>query len=639
MSSYRQLTELAKRVRRNIIVSTTKAGSGHPSSSVSAVELATMLFFGGYLRFDLKKPKYGYNDRFILSKGHASPLLYSLYEAAGVVSEKELLNLRTIQSKLEGHPTPRFPFVDYATGSLGQGISLAIGAALGIRLQMKSNGIVMKREPKMWVLLGDSEMAEGQIWESLEVASHYHLNNIVGITDVNRLGQQAETMLGWDLTAYEKRISSFGWDVIRVEDGHNLKEVQEAFQSADMLRDSKSQKPVMIIAKTIKGKGVSLLENKNGWHGKTLSEEQAAKALREIGMYDKKIKGSITLPETVTDTKKTELKDLCNRLSNLTTDVNNKKKIAQKKSDNNLSPREAFGEALEELGSKHENIVVFDGEVANSTYEDKFASQFPDRFFEMYIAEQNMVTAGAGISKTGFTPVVSTFAAFLTRSFDQIRMAQYSNSNLKIVGSHAGSSIGEDGSSQMGLEDIAMMRSILHSTVLYPSDAVSARALTRLMIETVGMVYLRTTRKKLPQLYKESEEFKVGGSKILMQSDKDCAVIFAAGVSVHESLKAAEMLKKRGKNVAVVDIYSIKPLDNETIVQMAKKTGIVVVVEDHYPGGGIGDAISSSLIHEPSVHLKSFVHLAVKQDPHSGSSEDVLKYERIDAEAITNALL
>lgn len=639
MSSYRQLTELAKRVRRNIVLSTTKAGSGHPSSSLSAVELATTLFFGGYFRFDLKKPEYLYNDRFILSKGHAAPLLYSLYEAAGVVSEKDILKLRTMQSNLEGHPTPRFPFVDYATGSLGQGISLAIGAALGIRLQMKSNGIVMKREPKMWVLLGDSEMAEGQIWESLEVASHYNLNNVVGILDVNRLGQQTETMLGWDLTAYEKRISSFGWDVIRVEDGHNLKEVQEAFQSADMLRDSKSQKPVMIIAKTIKGKGVSLLEDKNGWHGKTLSEEQAANALREIGMYDKKIKGLITLPETVTDTKKTELTDLCNRLSNLTTDVNNKKKIAQKKSDNNLSTREAFGEALEELGSKHENIVVFDGEVANSTYEDKFASQFPDRFFEMYIAEQNMVTAGAGISKTGFVPVVSTFAAFLTRAFDQMRMTQYSNSNLKIVGSHAGSSIGQDGSSQMGLEDIAMMRSILQSIILYPSDAVSARTLTRLMVETVGMVYLRTTRQKLPQLYKESEEFKIGGSKILMQSEQDYAVIFAAGITVHESLKAAEMLKKKGKNVAVVDVYSIKPLDKETVVKMAKKTGIVVVVEDHYPDGGIGDAIVSTIIQEPSVHLTKFFHLVVKQIPHSGSSEELLDFEHINAKAIVEVLL
>ncbi len=615
------LEKLCKLIRYDILTSTTEAGSGHPTSSLSAVELMTTLFFGGFYHFDLKNPKNLSNDRVIFSKGHASPLLYSLYHAAGVVDTKKLMTLRKFQSELEGHPTPRFTYADVATGSLGQGLSVGIGMALGLKLRFKN-------PPKIWVLLGDSEMAEGQVWEAMEIASHYKLNNLIAFVDVNRLGQYGQTLAGWDLQYYAKKAEAFGWEAIVIEDGHDLKQVYSALEKAS---DQTIKKPKMIVAKTVKGKGVSFIENKDGWHGKPLDKEELAKALKELGQIDLSIRGKIATPE-LAGVEGLGIPTARSRgvLFEASTDG---KKPDTGPVDKPIATREAYGDALVELGEKNPDIVVLDGEIANSTYQNKFAKKFPERFFQMFIAEQNMVSVALGFSKVSFIPFVSTFAAFLTRSFDQIRMAQYSQADLKIVGSHAGVSIGQDGPSQMGLEDIAMMRSILKSTILYPADGVSSRKLTELISDKQGIFYLRTARLKTPIIYDETERFKIGGLKIhesKILNHKSKALIIASGITLHEALKAQKELEKEKIQTVVIDLYSVKPLDAETIKELASKYAHIIVVEDHYPDGGIGDAIASLGI--------KFKHLAVSKLPFSGSPEELLHYEEIDSEAIVKAV-
>jgi len=701
------LKKLCKLIRYDILTSTTEAGSGHPTSSLSATELMTTLFFSGFYHFDLKNPKSFANDRIIFSKGHASPLLYSLYHAAGAIDYKELLTLRKFGSPLQGHPTSNFPYVEVATGSLGQGLSVGVGMALGLRLKTKNNELIMNRTPKIWVLMGDSEMAEGQVWEAMEIAGFYKLNDLIGIIDVNRLGQQGETEEGWDLHDYKKKVEAFGWNAIVVDDGHDLNEVYKAFKqissaSQFLSHESLSQKnfgplskvkkiayasdnnskPTMIIAKTIKGKGVSFLENKNGWHGKVLDREQLKTALYELGEIDLEVRGKINLPvinkskvtASQTGGQMTNIKPNPNDKSHLKLnnilqrlDIFDKYNLSSKihHLGSNFATREAYGEALVELGKANSNIVVLDAEVANSTYENGFQKVFPDRFFEMFIAEENMMGVALGLSKMGYIPYVATFAAFLTQTFDQVRMAQYSQGNLKIVGSHCGVSIGQDGPSQMGLEDIAMMRSILTSTIFYPGDAVSTSKLTKIMAENAGIFYLRTTRGKTPAIYDEKEKFEIGGFKVhkVRKSIKSKVLVVTAGITLHEALKAQKVV-----DIDVIDLYSVKPI-NKTLNQIIKNYQNIIVVEDHYPSGGIGDAVLSALFQNDKflinliskknsnsktkdnelklghslgqldqLVIKNFIHLCVRKMPMSGSSEELLCFEEIDAQAIVDVV-
>lgn len=601
-----QLTSLARLVRYYILVSTTAAGSGHPSSSLSATDLMTVLMFGGFFRANLKKPDYPAHDRLIFSKGHASPLFYSLYGAAGAVIEKELLTLRKFKSRLEGHPTLEFPFTEVATGSLGQGLSVGVGMALNAKL----DGL----DYRTFVLLGDSEMAEGSVYEAMASAAHYHLHNLVAILDVNRLGQRGETMYGHHLEVYKAKAEAFGWEAI-VIDGHDLKEIIQAFRTA-----LEARKPVMIIAHTIKGKGVSFIEDQEGWHGRALKPEELTQALRELGEVDKTIKSEVVSAPVV------NVKSL---VSKKTSSSNTSYPLGQK-----ISTRKAYGTALVRWFSEHQNMVVLDAETSNSTFAETFKKVYPDHFFEMYIAEQNMVGAALGLARRGKIPFVSTFAAFFSRAFDQIRMSQYSAGNVKFVGSHAGVSIGEDGASQMALEDIACFRTLHESVVLYPSDAVSAEALVGLAAKHQGLVYIRTTRKDLPVLYASKEKFKIGGSKILRSSLKDKVTIIGAGVTLHEALVAHETLKKQGIAVRVIDLYSIKPLDVKTLQKAMEETKALVVVEDHYPEGGIAEAVRSVF----AEHKKPIISLAVRKLARSGTPEELLAYEQIDAKAIVNAV-
>ncbi len=610
--SQNNLQELTKLIRTDIITSTTKAGSGHPTTSLSAVELMTVLWFGGYLQYDFNDPKYIFNDRMIFSKGHAAPLLYSLYHAADKITPEELMSLRQFTSRLEGHPTTELPWVDVATGSLGHGLSVGLGMALGIKYQLKAQKLRPKREPNVWVLMGDSEFAEGQIYEALQLASHYKLNNLIGILDINRLGQRGATMLEWDIETYEKRLRSFGWNTVVIEEGNNLESVTEAFKHIHS-----NTAPTMILGRTKKGAGVSSVEDKDGWHGKPLTQEMAEAAIKEIGTFDSSLKGTVEIPEKVP-------------VNNLSCDTVPMPETAP---TTEMATREGYGEAMKYI-AEDKSVVILDAETSNSTYAEKMKDVAPERFFEMYIAEQNMISVALGMSKIGLKPFASSFAAFLSRAYDQIRMAQYSDPDVKIVGSHAGVSIGEDGSSQMALEDIAMIRALLHSTVLYPSDPISTIKLVDEMRKNDGLSYLRLTRAKTPTLYKPTENFAIGGSKVLCESDKDSAVIIAAGITVHEALKAQKELVKAGVYAAVIDAYSVKPLDIQTVRAHAEKTGHVVVVEDHYPYGGLGDAVRSAL-YGMSVR---FTHLCVTKTPRTGTPTELLRLEEIDAEAIARAI-
>jgi len=596
------LESLAKLIRYYSLVMSTEAGSGHPTSSLSAADLMTGLLFGGTFKYDLDNPQNPNNDRLIFSKGHASPLFYSLWAAAGKVTEKELLSFRKFNSPLEGHPTPAFRYTEAATGSLGQGLSIGAGMALNAKY-------VDKLPYRTYVLLGDSEMAEGSQWEAMELAAHYKLSNLLGIMDVNRLGQRGETMYGHDLDVYRERVTAFGWGAI-VIDGHHLPQILAAFEKVKEITD----RPVMIIAKTLKGKGVSFIEDKNGWHGKPLKKEELSRALEELGPIDKTITGQISKPENRKPTEQ----------------IAQKLRPVSYTGVKGVATRHAYGSALVRISPRFPNMVVLDAEVSNSTFSELFKEVHHERFFEMYIAEQNMVGMALGLSLRNKIPFVSTFAAFLSRAFDQIRMSQYSNANIKFCGSHAGVSIGEDGSSQMGLEDLAMFRTLLDSVVLYPSDAVSTDKLVEAMAEHKGIAYIRTTRKDTPILYRNDEVFRIGGSKILRSNPKDVAAIVAAGITVHEALKAYEELKKENIFIRVIDLYSIKPIDAATLKQAAKDTGAIITVEDHFEAGGIGEAVQSALAGQP-VPLYS---LCVRKMPKSGKPDELLDFEEISAKAI-----
>ena len=612
------LPELSKLIRYYSLVSTTEAGSGHPTSSMSATDLMTVLFFNENFRYEIENPKNPNNDRLIFSKGHASPLFYSLWLAAGGIDEKEIMTLRKFGSRLEGHPTMEFPFTEAPTGSLGQGLSIGLGIALNAKY-------LDKLPYRTFVLLGDSEMAEGSNWEAMNLASHYKLDNLIGIIDVNRLGQRGETLFGHHTEAYESRCQAFGWHTI-VIDGHNFEEIQKAYDEAFTIVD----RPTMIIAKTLKGKGVSFLEDKNGWHGTAVKKEELGKALEELGEVDLSVRG--TLAKSEIRNQKSERLEGKGEKSELRQTINDKRQTFLY--DKPTSTRKAYGNALMHLANAYPDLVVLDAEVSNSTYAEKMKDEHAERFFEMYIAEQNMVGTAIGLSTREKIPFVSTFAAFFTRAYDQIRMSQYSHSNIKFVGSHAGVSIGADGASQMALEDIAMFRPVIDCIILYPSDAYSLERLVEEATKHYGNVYIRTTRADTPILYSPEETFPIGGSKTLRSSKDDQVTLVAAGITLHEALKAYDILQKEGIHIRVIDLYSIKPIDQSTLEKAAKETKAIITVEDHSTEGGLGDAVLSALSETGTKVHK----LGVTKIPHSGTPEELLKYEEIDAEAIVKAV-
>ncbi|HET7752507.1 MAG TPA: transketolase [Anaeromyxobacteraceae bacterium] len=597
---------LAAQLRADSIRATTAAGSGHPTSSLSAADLMAVLL-DGRLRADWRgKPRLD-DDRIIFSKGHAAPLLYAMFKAGGAITDEELLTLRKLGSRLEGHPTPRLPLVDVATGSLGQGLPAAVGMALGARYA----GFDLR----CWVLLGDSEMAEGSVYEAFELGGHYRLSQLVAIVDMNRLGQRGPTMLQWDGDRYAERARAFGWNAL-VIDGHDREAIDRAYGEAE-----RSDVPTCIVARTKKGAGVSFLEDAEGWHGKALSKEDAARALAELGNPRTnvlaKMAGRLTPPPDRQLFRSSFEPPRYERGSKVAT-------------------RSAFGDALRALGTARQNVVALDGEVSNSTYTERFGDAHPDRFFEMYIAEQQLVSAAVGMQVLTLVPFVATFAAFLTRAFDQIRMAAVSRAHICLVGSHAGVSIGEDGPSQMGLEDLAMMRTVSGSTVLYPACATTTVELTRQMADREGVVYMRTTREKTPVLYGPEEQFTIGGSKVLRSSSADAAAILAAGITVHEALAAHEQLRSRGIAARVVDLYSVKPIDAATVEACARECGgRLVVVEDHWPEGGLADAVCEVFAGRPA---PAITRLAVRAMPGSGTPRELLDAAGIGASAIVGAV-
>jgi transketolase len=599
------IAQLAKVLRYYSLVSTTEAGSGHPTSSLSAADLMAVLFFDGFFKYDIHDIANSNNDRLIFSKGHASPLFFALWAAAGATPYSELMTLRKFKSRLEGHPTRKFPYTEANTGSLGQGLSIGAGIALNALY-------VNKSDHKTYVLLGDSEMAEGSNWEAAAFASYYKLTNLIAILDVNRLGQTGETMYGWNTEIYENRFKSFGWETM-VIDGHDLSQIHAAYESA-----LNSSKPFAIIAKTVKGKGIKMLEDKLNWHGKALKKDELEIALKDLGSVNTELTGQLVLPD-----QKPEINKADSSLTPQATSYPLQEKIATRK---------AYGNALVNLGKAFSNLLVLDGETQNSTFSETFENKFPERFFQMFIAEQNMVGVATGLARGGNIPFVSTFTAFFTRAFDQIRMSQYCEVPIKYIGSHGGVSIGEDGSSQMGLEDIAMFSSLLESVVLYPSDAVSTEKLLFKAYSHPGIVYMRTTRMDTPVLYGANEEFEIGKSKTLKNSPNDKVIIIGAGVTLHEALKAYEELKKENIYIRIVDLYSIKPLDIEMLQKSAKETKAIITVEDHYPSGGIGSAVSMALS-ESGIQIPLHM-MCVRKIPMSGKPEELLDYEEISASSI-----
>ncbi len=602
--------ELAAQLRVDSIRCTTAAASGHPTSSMSEADLMSVLL-GKYLRYDWANPKNPNNDHLIFSKGHACPVLYAMFKAAGAISDEELLTLRKFGSRLEGHPNPHVtPYTDVATGSLGQGLPNGVGMAL-------CGKYVDKLPFKVWVILGDSEVAEGSIWEACDKASHYKLNNLVAILDMNRLGQRGETDLGWNSPVYAERFRAFGCHVIEI-DGHDLEACDRAFAEASAQTD----KPTVIVAKTEKGHGVSFLANKEGWHGKALNDAQAVDAIKELG-GERHIIVDVQKPEALMPAVAAETGPLNLPVYPLGTKE---------------ATRKAYGDAITALGGYRSDIVALDCEVSNSTHADEFNHAFPDRFFEMYIAEQMMVSAAVGFAVRGKRAFASTFAAFFSRAFDQIRMASISNATISLSGSHAGVSIGEDGPSQMALEDLAMMRAVCDSTVLYPSDAGQTAKLVHLMADLPHISYIRTTREKTPILYGPDETFEVGGSKLVHHSDGDQVAVVAAGITLHEANKAYDRLKADGITIRLIDAYSVKPIDKETLHRAAQDCkGGLVVVEDHWEEGGIGDAVLDAFTGVGD-HAPTVVKLAVRHIPGSGKPAELLHAAKIDADAIVDAV-
>jgi transketolase len=594
------LKGIANQLRIHSIQATTAAGSGHPTSCCSAADLVATLFFG-QMRYDAKNPHYYNNDRFILSKGHAAPLLYAAWAENGFVPVAELLKLRQFGNDLEGHPTPRLPFVDVATGSLGQGLGVGVGMALAARLD--------NLDYNTYVLMGDGEIAEGAVWEAASLAGIYKLNNLIAIVDANRLGQSEATAFGHNLAVYRDRFKAFGWRVEDI-DGHDIEEIAEVLGGIGL-----DDKPLVLIAKTYKGGGVSFLQDQDSWHGKPLSKEEAARAVAELLPTSKTGLGVAIPAPTVLPAPNNAAPASYPSIHYTLGDK--------------IATREAYGAALVRLGDADQRIVALDGDTKNSTYAEKFFKKYPNRSTECYIAEQNLVATAIGFGARGKVPFASTFATFFTRAADQIRVAGISQSNLKLVGSHVGVSIGEDGPSQMALEDLALMRSVVGSTVLYPSDAVSTEKLLEQMALIKGVCFLRTSRPKTPVIYGNDEKFPVGGAKVVRTGDK--VTLVAAGVTLHEAIKAADQLKAEGIQVTVIDAYSIKPLGKDVILAAAKKTGnTVITVEDHYSEGGLGDAVAGEL----SVEGIRVHKLAVVGIPRSGKAEELLAHFGIDAAAI-----
>lgn len=605
--NYRQeLAEKSKLVRKWCLVSTTEAGSGHPTSCLSAADLGTVLF-DKYFTYDVKNPLNIYNDRIVLSKGHAAPLLYTLFGMAGAYPLKDLITLRKFGSKFEGHPNTRiYPYAEAATGSLGQGLSVGAGMAL-----------LAKRENlpfKTYVLLGDGELAEGQIWEACNFASYNKLDNLIAIADINRLGQSQETMYGHQVDEYINRFRAFGFEVIAI-DGNNLYEAERAFKLAV---GNKSGKPFVIVAKTFKGCGISFLQDKSSWHGKPLKKDELESALQELGDVDDSLRFELKKPlKTVLVKPVKDIKGV---------------KLPEFDKSKSYATREVYGQVLVALGEANKDIFVLDAEVKNSTYSQEFLKVFPDRFVECFIAEQNMVGVGVGLQRLGKIPFISTFGAFLARAVDQVRVAAIGGANLKICGSHAGVSIGEDGPSQMALEDFAIFGAIPGSIVLHPSDGLSCAKLTAQMVNHNGISYLRTLRPKTPILYDEDEVFEIGGSKVLKQSSKDDLTIVCAGITVFETLKAYEELKKSGIFVRVIDCYSIKPIDGKTLNKAVEdtKNKIIVTVEDHFEHGGLGDFVLEAVSKSGAKVEK----IAVKNISGSGTPEELMDAAGISAKHI-----
>jgi transketolase len=597
VTEHRQWSELGQQLRVDSVRAAAAAGSGHPTSSMSAADLMAVLL-AKYLRYDFDRPAEPLNDHLIFSKGHASPLLYSLYKAAGAISDAELLSFRKLGSRLEGHPTPEIPWVDVATGSLGQGLPCAVGVALA--------GKRLDRVPyRVWVLCGDSEMAEGSIWEAFDHASHEGLDNLIAIIDVNRLGQRGETMHGWDTGVYVRRAEAFGWRALEI-DGHDLEQIDRAYEQA-LAGDGQ---PVAIIARTVKGKGVSAVENRNGFHGQPLEDPEAA--IRELGgLRELTVRAGVPTGGAQPNRFATE-----------------EAPAASWKLGEKVATRRAFGEALAALAVSDGRIVALDGEVGNSTYAGLFADAHPERYFEMYIAEQQLVATAVGFQVRGWIPFAATFAAFFSRAYDFIRMAAISRADIRLVGSHCGVSIGEDGPSQMGLEDIAALRCVHGSTVLYPSCANQTAKLVQAMVEQSGVSYLRTTRASTPVLYAADEEFEIGGSRVVRSSDSDEVTLVAAGITLHEALAAADALAREGVAARVIDLYTVKPIDEQTLIEAAEATGVIVAVEDHHAEGGIGDAVLE--VFADSGSRPRIVTLAVRVMPTSGTPAELLAQAGID---------
>jgi transketolase len=597
-----ELVELGQQLRVDSVRAAAEAGSGHPTSSMSAADLMAVLL-ANHLRYDFARPEHPGNDRFVLSKGHASPLLYSAYKAAGAIDDEELLTFRELGSRLEGHPTPRrLPWVETATGSLGQGLPIGVGIALaGKRLD--------HADYRVWVLCGDSEMAEGSIWEAAEHAGHEHLDNLTVIVDVNRLGQRGPTRHGHDLDAYARRFRAFDWHTVEI-DGHDVDAVDRAYGEAL----STTGQPTAIIARTLKGKGVKDTEDREGLHGKPLKD--ADEAIEELGGV-RDIRVHVHEPPSAHGPRTAGKGGL---------------ELPRWDKGEQVATRDAYGKALAALGAARGDVVALDGEVGDSTRSEFFAKEHPDRYFECYIAEQQMVATAVGVARRGWVPYASTFAAFLTRAHDFVRMASVSGSGINLNGSHAGVSIGQDGPSQMGLEDLAMMRTVHGSTVLYPSDANQTARLVAEMAGLDGVRYLRTSRGESPVIYGPDEEFPVGGSKVLRSSGGDRLTIVAAGVTLHEALAAADALDQEGIPVRVIDLYSVKPVDRDTLRQAAEDTGCLLTVEDHREEGGLGDAVLDAFLDGRPV--PRLVRLAVRTMPGSASPAEQLHAAGIDAESI-----
>ncbi|HSC51123.1 MAG TPA: transketolase [Gaiellaceae bacterium] len=594
--------ELGQQLRVDSIRAAAVTKSGHPTSSMSAADLMAVLL-AKYLHYDFDRPENPMNDHLVFSKGHASPLLYSLYKAAGAITDEELLTFRKLGSRLQGHPTPAIPWVDVATGSLGQGLPFAVGIALA--------GKQLDRLPyRVWALCGDSEMAEGSMWEAFEHAAFYGLDNLTAIVDVNKWGQRGETMHGWDLDSYASRARAFGWHAIEI-DGHDVEAIDRAYGDAA----AQQGQPTVILARTLKGKGVKEVEDQPNWHGKALDHPD--EAIAELGG-----ERNIVVEAAKPDQAEPHRFETAGPLE-----------LPTWERGEEVATRRAYGDALTALGSARGDVVALDGEVSNSTYAELFRDAHPDRYFEMYIAEQQMVAAAVGLQVRNWVPFASTFAAFLSRAYDFIRMAAISQANIRLCGSHAGVSIGEDGPSQMALEDIAMMRAVHGSTVLYPCDGNQTAKLVVEMADREGIVFLRTTRAATPVVYGADDEFPIGGSRVLR--DGSDVTIVGAGITLHEALKAADRLSAEGVDARVIDLYSVKPVDAGTLRAAAEETGRILTVEDHWSEGGIGDAVLEVLA--DAEQPARVVRLAVRELPGSGKPAELLAAAGIDAAHIAEA--